>query len=86
MSLTCRSKIERVLEIQKSMENKGIAVFLICLIFGILAFVRLFVDLLLSVYMAFNVQGTESRKFCWTGSSWHFLLLSCTVIILVISL
>lgn len=85
-NLILRSKIERVLEIQKSMENKGIAVFLICLIFGILAFVRLFVDLLLSVYMAFNVQGTESRKFCWTGSSWHFLLLSCTVIILVISL
>ncbi|KAG5224530.1 SUN domain-containing protein [Salix suchowensis] len=85
-NLILRSKVERVLEKQKSMENKGIAVFLICLIFGTLAFVRLFVDLLLSVYMAFSFQRTECRKFCWTGSSWHFLLLSCTVIIMVISL
>uniref|UniRef100_A0A6N2MKT2 Uncharacterized protein n=1 Tax=Salix viminalis TaxID=40686 RepID=A0A6N2MKT2_SALVM len=58
-NLILRSKVERVLEKQKSMENKGIAVFLICLIFGTLAFVRLFVDLLLSVYMAFSVPRTE---------------------------
>lgn len=87
MSAICRSKVERVLENQISMENKGIAVFLVCLIFGFLAFMRLFVDMLLSVYTAFSVQRTEkAEKFCFMGSSWLFLLLSCSIIILILSI
>lgn len=70
------------------MENKGIAVFLICLIFGFWAFARLLVDMMLSVYMAVSVnnRSDKSRNFCGTSSSWVFLLLSCSIIIVILSL
>ncbi|KDP28977.1 hypothetical protein JCGZ_19528 [Jatropha curcas] len=82
-----RSMVEGVQDKQKSMENKGIAVFFICLIFGFLAFARILVDILLSVYNAFSVQRTEkSGKFCLMSSSWLLLLLSCSIIMLILSL
>lgn len=83
----CRLMVERVQENQISMENKGITVFFICLIFGFIAFARLLVDIVLSVYRAYIVQRTEeSRKFCWMSSSWLFLLFNCCIIILILSL
>ncbi|GAV79976.1 Sad1_UNC domain-containing protein [Cephalotus follicularis] len=82
-----RSKVEKVRENQRTIENKGITVFLISLFFGFSAFVRLLVDLVLSVYEALSAQTTEkSGKFCWMSSSWLFLLVSCSIILLVLSL
>lgn len=82
-----RLKVEKVQENQVSMENKGIIVFLICLIFGIFALLRLFVDILLSVYMALSERTTQKPgKFCSVRSSWLFLLVSCSIIILILSL
>ncbi|KAJ9166923.1 hypothetical protein P3X46_021612 [Hevea brasiliensis] len=86
-NLALRSMVEGVRENQISIENKGIAVFFICLIFGFLAFVRLLVDILSSVYKAFSVQRTEkSWKFCWMSSSWLLLLFICSIILLILSL
>ena len=69
------------------MENKGIIVFLVCLIFAVLALVRLFLDLAVRVFKASSVYGTNmSGKFCWMNSSWLFLLLSCTTIIFILSI
>lgn len=82
-----RLKVEKVQENQVSMENKGIIVFLTCLIFGIFALLRLFVDILLSVYMSFSERTTQKPgKFCSVNPSWLFLLVSCSVIILILSL
>ncbi|GKV12378.1 hypothetical protein SLEP1_g23529 [Rubroshorea leprosula] len=83
-----RSKVEEVQEKQMTMENKGIIVFLVCLIFGFLALMRLLVDMLLNIYEILCDQRTEkSRKFCYMSSSWSWLLLlcSCCLIILVLS-
>ncbi|OMO77494.1 hypothetical protein COLO4_25135 [Corchorus olitorius] len=44
-----RLMVEKVKVKQMSMENKGIAIFIVCLIFGFIAIVRLLVDMLLSV-------------------------------------
>lgn len=83
-----RAEVQKVQEDQTHMENKGIAVFLICLIFGFWAFARLLVDMMLSVYMAVSVnnRSDKSRNFCGTSSSWVFLLLSCSIIIVILSL
>ncbi|KAJ0025449.1 hypothetical protein Pint_07087 [Pistacia integerrima] len=60
-----RLKVEQVMENQVSLEKKGIIVFVICIIFGFFALLRLFVDMLLSVFLALSVQTTEkSGKFC----------------------
>lgn len=82
-----RSKVEEVRDNQTTMENKGIVVFLVCLIFGFLGVVRLFVDMLLSFYMRLVVHRTEEkpRKFCYMSSSWFLLLCSCSLIMLVLS-
>ncbi|KAG8633519.1 SUN domain-containing protein 4 isoform X2 [Manihot esculenta] len=86
-NLALRSMVEGVQRKQISMENKGIAIFSICLSFGFLAFARLLVDIWLSLYKAFSVQRTEkSRKFCWMSSSWLLLLFSCSIILLILSL
>ncbi|XP_052176866.1 SUN domain-containing protein 4-like isoform X2 [Diospyros lotus] len=76
-----RSEVQKVQENQIYMENKGIAVFLVCLIFGIFVLVRLLVDLTLSV-----CSLEHSRRFCTAGSSWFFLLLSCSIVIIILSL
>ncbi|XVE60670.1 hypothetical protein DITRI_Ditri05aG0146800 [Diplodiscus trichospermus] len=82
-----RLKVEKVREKQISMENKGIAVFVVSLVFGFLAFVRLLVDMLLSVCVSLSVQRTEKPwKFCSLSSSWVFLLSSCSIIIFILSI
>lgn len=76
-----RSDIEKVQEKQISMENKNILVFLVCLIFSLLAVLRLIVD------TAFSVNRTNDPKnFFSMSSSWNFLLLSCVFIIFILSL
>uniref|UniRef100_A0A5B6YMN7 SUN domain-containing protein n=1 Tax=Davidia involucrata TaxID=16924 RepID=A0A5B6YMN7_DAVIN len=76
-----RLEVAKVRENQMHMENKGITVFLVCLTFGSLALVRLFIDMVLSVY-----RSDKSRKFCSTDSSWLFLLLSCSIVIIMLLL
>ncbi|KAJ9145883.1 hypothetical protein P3X46_028211 [Hevea brasiliensis] len=86
-NLALRLMVERVRDNQISMENKGITVFFICLFFGFLAFAKLLVDILLSIYKASSVQRTEkSGEFCWMSSSWLLLLFSCSIILLILSL
>lgn len=87
MPFICRSQVEKIHENQRSMENKGVIVFLVCLIFAVLALVRLFLDLAVSIYKASSVYRTNmSGKFCWMNASWLFLLLSCTTIIFILSI
>jgi hypothetical protein len=85
--LICRSEVEKVREKQVSVDNKGVVIFLICIIFSLLALVRLFIDIAVSVYTAFGVHTTDkSRKFCSMSSSWIFLLVSCILVLLILSL
>ncbi|VVA24738.1 PREDICTED: SUN domain-containing [Prunus dulcis] len=82
-----RSEVEKVREKQQSVDNKGIIIFLVCLIFSLLALVKLFIDMAFSVYMAFSVHRTDqSRKFCRLSSSWLFLLVSCILVLFISSL
>lgn len=82
-----RSEVEKVREKQQSVDNKGIIIFLVCLIFSLLALVKLFIDMAVSVYMAFRVHRTDqSRKFCRLSSSWLFLLVSCILVLFISSL
>ncbi|XP_038890740.1 SUN domain-containing protein 4-like [Benincasa hispida] len=77
-----RSEIERVQKNQTSLENKGIVVFLVCLIFSSFAIFRLFLHIVLRVYERTN----NSRKFCCVSPSWYLLLLSCCIILFIQSL
>lgn len=72
--------MEKVRKNQVHMENKGIVIFLVCITFGLLALVRLFVDMVLSIY-----RSEISGKFWSLGSSW-FLLLSCSITMTILSL
>ncbi|KAH7519747.1 hypothetical protein FEM48_Zijuj08G0070000 [Ziziphus jujuba var. spinosa] len=83
-----RSEVEKVRERQNSIEDKNIVIFVVCIIFSLLALLRFFLDMAVSVYMALSVQRTtnNSGKFCSTGSSWFFLLLSCTLILFILAL
>ncbi|KAJ0100121.1 hypothetical protein Patl1_21040 [Pistacia atlantica] len=58
-NVVLRLKVEQVMENQVSLRKKGIIVFVICIIFGFFALLRLFVDMLLSVFLASSVQTTE---------------------------
>ncbi|XAR55685.1 hypothetical protein NMG60_11035842 [Bertholletia excelsa] len=76
-----RMEVEKVRMHQMHMENKGIVIFILCLIFGFFALGRVLVVIMLSVY------GSEkSRKFCSSRSSWFCLLFSCNIIIIIIIL
>ncbi|KAI3464255.1 hypothetical protein Pfo_020918 [Paulownia fortunei] len=76
-----RLEVERVRRNQLHLENKGIVIFLVCVAFGFLALVRSFAD------MISNVNRSEnSRKFCSEKSSWFYLLLSCSITIIILSL
>lgn len=75
-----RMEVEKVRQRQIHMENKGIVVFLVCIVFGILALSRLFTDMFSSFYRS------QPRKFCSERSSWYFVLLCTCIIIIIISL
>ncbi|XP_043697874.1 SUN domain-containing protein 4-like [Telopea speciosissima] len=76
-----RSEVQEVRDNQVHMENKGLAVFLTSFIFGFLALVKLFIDVLVSLC---RIQ--KSGKFSWMSSSWLVLLLSCCIIAFILSL
>ncbi|GFQ05799.1 uncharacterized protein slp1 [Phtheirospermum japonicum] len=73
-----RLEVEKVRRNQLHLENKGIIIFLICVVFGFLGIVRSFANVV--------SRSDNSRKFCSERSSWFYLLLSCSIIILVLSL
>ncbi|CAK9313920.1 unnamed protein product [Citrullus colocynthis] len=77
-----RSEIERVQKNHTYLENKGIVVFLVCLIFSAFAIFRLFLHIVLRVYE----RGNNSREFCCISPSWYLLLLSCCIILFIQSL
>lgn len=88
MPLNCRLDVEKVREKQNSTEKKNVVIFVVCIIFSVLALGRLFLEMAVSVYMALSgVDRTNnSGKFWSTGSSWFFLLLSCTLVIFILAL
>ncbi|XP_043719754.1 SUN domain-containing protein 4-like isoform X2 [Telopea speciosissima] len=75
-----RSEVEKVQYNQVHMENKGLAVFLISFIFGFLSMVKLFIDVVVGLC---RIQ--KSSKFWGKSSSWLVLLLSCSIIVLILS-
>ncbi|XP_062073187.1 SUN domain-containing protein 4 [Humulus lupulus] len=82
-----RYEVDKVREKQMSIDNKNVLIFLLCLIFSLLAVVRLFIDTAASVYKALSADRiNNSRKFCWMSSSWLFLLLSCILTLFILSL
>ncbi|XP_019152086.1 PREDICTED: uncharacterized protein slp1-like isoform X1 [Ipomoea nil] len=76
-----RLKVDKVRKNQVHMESKGIVILIVCLLFGILAVVRMFIHLVFAIFRSEN-----SRKFCAIDSSWFFLLLSCITTVIILSL
>ncbi|KAG9136699.1 hypothetical protein Leryth_004469 [Lithospermum erythrorhizon] len=73
-----RLQVENVRGHQVHMENKGVVIFLICTTFGFMALVRVLIDII--------NRTNNSRKFCSTRPSWLILLMSCSIIMLILSL
>lgn len=76
-------------ERQASMENKGIIVFLVCAVFGLLALARVFIDMAASfctALLSIHRMDNEPRKFCRVSSPWLLLLSSCSTILFILSL
>ncbi|PIN11624.1 hypothetical protein CDL12_15780 [Handroanthus impetiginosus] len=76
-----RLEVESVRRNQLHLENKGIVIFLVCVVFGFLALIRSFAEIIPSVNRFEN-----SRKFCSERSSWFYLLLSCSITIILLAL
>ncbi|XP_057793769.1 SUN domain-containing protein 4 [Salvia miltiorrhiza] len=81
-----RSEVETVRRDQTHMENKGILIFLVCVVFGFLAIVRSFADMAVQNMNVNSWSDCISRKFCSEKSSWFYLLLSCSITIIILSL
>nr|XP_029118241.1 SUN domain-containing protein 4 isoform X2 [Elaeis guineensis] len=70
-----RSEIKRVQDHQFDVENRGLAVIFISLVFGCLAATRLVISILMIFCKLHN-----SEKFCSTNSAWLTLLLSSGIV------
>lgn len=83
-----RSEVEMVRKDQTSIENKGIVAFLVCLIFGLVAVIRLCIDAAVGVYRVLSSVHTPDKpgKFCCMSSSWLLMLFSCSTVIFILSL
>ncbi|KAK7322358.1 hypothetical protein VNO77_25737 [Canavalia gladiata] len=82
-----RSEVEKIQKNQASLENKGLVVFSVCVIFSLLAILRLSLDIIMSICGILSFGRTiKSGKFCLSNSSWFLLLLSCTIIIFILTL
>ncbi|KAL7618819.1 hypothetical protein Lser_V15G03023 [Lactuca serriola] len=79
-----RAEVAKVRENQVHMENKGIVIFLVALTFGILAISRLFLDKILFAFYSKNRSEESSSKMA--DRSWIYMLTSCTIIIVILSL
>ncbi|XP_058782731.1 SUN domain-containing protein 4-like [Vicia villosa] len=75
-----RNEVEKVIENQVNLENKGVLVFCVCVIFSLFAILKLSLDMIMSICGAI-----KSRKFCKCSSSWFILLLSCNIIIFILT-
>ncbi|XP_051129873.1 SUN domain-containing protein 4-like isoform X2 [Andrographis paniculata] len=76
-----RLEVEKVRQNQLHLENKGIVIFLVSAGFWVLGAMGLFIDMIL------NVNGLgNSRKFCSERPSWFYLLLSCSITIIILAL
>ncbi|CAL5201084.1 unnamed protein product [Lathyrus oleraceus] len=75
-----RKEVERVLENQVFLEKKGVLVFCVGVIFSLFATLKLSLDMIMSIDGAI-----KSRKFCQCSSSWFILLLSCNIIIFILT-
>lgn len=91
----CRGEVERVRRNQLHLENKGIVIFLVCVVFGFLAIIRSFADMVIAANVNNNNRSSSSssssdensREFCSDKScSWFYLLLSCSITIIILSL
>lgn len=89
----CRGEVERVRRNQLHLENKGIVIFLVCVVFGFLAIIRSFADMVIATNVNNNNRSSSSssdentREFCSDKScSWFYLLLSCSITIIILSL
>ncbi|CAL1409753.1 unnamed protein product [Linum trigynum] len=82
-NLDLRTRIEKVEENQVWLENKGIVVFSVCLVFGLVAILRVLVEMLQMTVFSDSLYWKFSSLSC---SSWMVLLLSCSIIILILSL
>ncbi|KAL5704029.1 hypothetical protein ACHQM5_022506 [Ranunculus cassubicifolius] len=80
-NIILRSDVRKVLENQRHMEHKGLVIFILSFIFGCLAFTKVLIDMVVSV---FRIQEISPRKFCGIRSSWFVLLLSCTIICVLV--
>ncbi|KAL2335819.1 hypothetical protein Fmac_010265 [Flemingia macrophylla] len=82
-----RAEVEKVQENQVSLENKSVVVFFVCVIFSLIAILRLFLDTVMSIYSVLSFdRTTTSRKFSQRSSSWFLLLLSCSIVIFTLTL
>ncbi|XP_054816503.1 SUN domain-containing protein 4-like [Prosopis cineraria] len=82
-----RAEVEKVRENQRFLENKGTIVFFVSSTFLLIAIVRLCVDITASVYRTVSVddRAGKSGKFCASNSSWFLLLLSCSIIVFILT-
>ncbi|KAI3984593.1 hypothetical protein MKX01_040470 [Papaver californicum] len=74
-----RSEVERVLKNQSNLENKGVVILLVSLIFGCTALSKIIIELVLNL-----LRIQKSGKFTETGSLWLVLLLSCSIVIVIL--
>lgn len=79
-----RSEIAKVRENQARMEDKGIIIFLVSLIFGLFAIAKLILDRVLFVYYGNRTQKSIV-ELCPRDYSSGFVLLSCTIVIIIAS-
>ncbi|MCL7037635.1 hypothetical protein MKW94_006782 [Papaver nudicaule] len=74
-----RSEVERVLNNQSSMENKGVVILLVSLIFGCIALLQILIGVVRDL-----LRIQKSGKLTETSSLWLVLLLSCGIIVIIL--
>ncbi|XP_047316344.1 SUN domain-containing protein 3-like isoform X2 [Impatiens glandulifera] len=78
-----RVEIEKIGVDEMHMQNKEMVIFFICTVFGGLGFSMVIMDCIFRI----GSKSSSSRNFCCFGSSsWVFLLLSCVIIVIILSL
>ncbi|KAI3851638.1 hypothetical protein MKW92_039509 [Papaver armeniacum] len=75
-----RAEIARVLKNQIYMENKGVVILLVSIIFGCIALLKLVIDLVVNL---FRIQN-KSEKFRQRSSAWLVLLLSSSIVVIML--
>ncbi|KAI3985733.1 hypothetical protein MKX01_030647 [Papaver californicum] len=75
-----RSEIAKVLKNQIYMENKGVVILLVSIIFGCIALSKLVIDLVVNL---FRIQN-KSEKFIQISSSWLVLMLSSSIVVIML--